>query len=90
MPEVAAGNQTKMRLGAGRARDGTSCGLDAKARRDGCVPAVVHHRASLGWIEEFLVWKRLGLNLTFDLGARQAEAFIILEEQLTLEKQNGA
>ena len=45
---------------------------------------------SLGWIEEFLVWKRLGLNLTFDLGARQAEAFIILEEQLSLEKQNGA
>lgn len=45
---------------------------------------------SLGWIEEFLVWKRLGISLPFDLGARQAEAFVILEEQLSLERQHGA
>jgi hypothetical protein len=45
---------------------------------------------SLGWIEEFLVWKRLGLSVSFDLEARQAEAFIILEEQLSLERQSGA
>ena len=45
---------------------------------------------SLSWIEEFLVWKRLGINLPFDLGARQAEAFVILEEQLSLERQSGA
>ena len=45
---------------------------------------------SLGWIEEFLAWKRLGLGLSFEMDARQAEAFVILEEQLLLEKQSGA
>jgi hypothetical protein len=44
---------------------------------------------SIGWVEEFLVWKRLRLELSFDVNARQAEAFLILEEQLELEKQNG-
>ena len=46
---------------------------------------------SLGWIEEFFVRKRLGLGLglPFDLSARQAEAFLILEEQLWLE-EHGA
>jgi hypothetical protein len=44
---------------------------------------------SLGWIEEFLVWKRLGLSLSFEMEARQAEAFVILEEQLSLERQSG-
>jgi hypothetical protein len=45
---------------------------------------------SLGWVEEFLVWKRLRLALPFDINVRQAEAFLILEEQLDLEKQSGA
>jgi hypothetical protein len=45
---------------------------------------------SIGWVEEFLVWKRLGLALPYDLNARQAEAFLVLEEQLFLEKQSGA
>jgi hypothetical protein len=45
---------------------------------------------SIGWIEEFLVWKRLGLALPYELNARQAEAFLIIEEQLSLEKQSGA
>ena len=44
---------------------------------------------SIGWVEEFLVWKRLHLALPFDVNARQAEAFLILEEQLDLEKQSG-
>ena len=37
-----------------------------------------------------MVWKRLCLALPFDVNARQAEAFLILEEQLDLEKQSGA
>ena len=46
--------------------------------------------ASVGWIEEFLIWKRLRLDLRSDLGARQAEAFLILEEQLALEENGGS
>lgn len=46
--------------------------------------------ASLGWIEEFLLWRRLRLDLRFDLSARQAEAFLILEEQLALEEHGGS
>ena len=45
---------------------------------------------SLGWIEDYLVWKRLRLDLRNDLGARQAEAFLILEEQLALEGHDGS
>ena len=45
---------------------------------------------SIGLVEEFLVWKRLHLSLPFDINVRQAEAFLILEEQLDLEKQSGA
>jgi hypothetical protein len=45
---------------------------------------------SIGWMEEFFVWKRLRLGLAFELNARQAEAFLVLEEQLALEEQSGA
>ncbi|HYM06116.1 MAG TPA: hypothetical protein VEU11_06110 [Terriglobales bacterium] len=44
---------------------------------------------SIGWVEEFFVWKRLRLALPYDLSARQAEAFLILEEQLSLERQDA-
>jgi hypothetical protein len=44
---------------------------------------------SMGWVEEFLVSKRLGLTLPFDANVRKAEAFLILEEQLELEKQSA-
>lgn len=44
---------------------------------------------SISWIEEFLIWKRLRLDLQNDLSARQAEAFLILEEQLALEANIG-
>ena len=45
---------------------------------------------SIGWVEEFIVWRRLRPSLPCDLNARQAEAFLILEEQLELEKQSGS
>ena len=44
---------------------------------------------SIGWIEEFLVWKRLGLVLDADAHVRQVEAFLILEEQLLTERQRA-
>jgi hypothetical protein len=44
---------------------------------------------SIGWVEEFFVWKRLRLALPYDLSARQAEAILILEEQLALERQDA-
>jgi len=45
---------------------------------------------SIGWIEEYYVWKRLNPVVQLELDARQVQAFLILEEQLELEKQNGA
>jgi hypothetical protein len=45
---------------------------------------------SLSWVEEYFVWKQLRLDLRFDLNIRKVEAFLILEEQLFLEKQCGA
>jgi len=44
---------------------------------------------SVGWIEEFLVWKRLGLMLTRETNIRQVEAFLILEEQISSERQRA-
>lgn len=44
---------------------------------------------SMGWMEEFFVWKRLRLSFPPELSARQAEAFLILEEQLSLEEHGG-
>jgi hypothetical protein len=45
---------------------------------------------SIGWVEEFLVRKWLRLALPAELNMRQAEAFLILEQQLTLENSGGA
>ena len=44
---------------------------------------------SIGWVEEFLVRKWLRLALPADLNMRQAEAFLILEQQLKLENSGG-
>jgi hypothetical protein len=44
---------------------------------------------SLTWVEEYFMWKRLCLDLRLDLNIRTAEAFLVLEEQLALEKQGG-
>jgi len=43
---------------------------------------------SITWIEAFYAWKRLRFSLSFDLNAREAEAFLILEEEL-LSENNG-
>jgi len=44
---------------------------------------------SIGWIEQFLAWKRLGMTLDLSTSARQVEAFLILEEQISGERQSA-
>ena len=44
---------------------------------------------SITWIEEFFVWKRLRLGHPFHCNARQVEAFLILEEELSLEERSA-
>lgn len=44
---------------------------------------------SLGWIEEFHAWKRLGWPGPERLGARQAEAFMVLEQELAAEAEHA-
>jgi hypothetical protein len=43
MPEVRIGNDAKMRLGAGRARDTGSCCVGAGGDLNGRMPEIIHH-----------------------------------------------
>lgn len=40
---------------------------------------------SVTWIEEFLVWRRLGQALSDTADARKVEAFLILQEEMSRE-----
>ena len=44
---------------------------------------------SLAWLEKFVVRRRLGQKWPEELGAREAEAFLILESEWEAEMQNG-
>jgi hypothetical protein len=44
---------------------------------------------SLAWLEEFAVRRRLWQRWPEELGAREAEAFLILESEWEAEVQNG-
>jgi hypothetical protein len=44
---------------------------------------------SQSWIYEFQVRRRLGGSPLEQLSAREAEAFLLLEEQLADEQENG-
>lgn len=44
---------------------------------------------SLTWIDEFHAWRRFGRTGLDRLGAKQAEAFLILEEQTLAEESRG-
>ena len=44
---------------------------------------------SMAWLEEFLVRRRLGRRWSDELGARDAEAFLILESEWEAETRNG-
>ncbi len=44
---------------------------------------------SVGWLEEFVVWKRLGRPDLLGLGAREAEAMLLLDRELSEEVRRG-
>jgi hypothetical protein len=44
---------------------------------------------SLRWLEEFHAWRKLGRGSVERLGARQAEAFLILEREISAEEMRG-
>jgi len=44
---------------------------------------------SLAWLEEYLVWRKLGRRYPEELSARQVEAFVILEQALEGERQGA-
>jgi len=43
----------------------------------------------MAWLEEFLVRRRLGQKWPEAIGARDAEAFLILETEWEAETRNG-
>jgi len=40
---------------------------------------------SLAWMEEFLLWRKLGQAWPQDMDTRKLEAFLILQEQMDAE-----
>jgi hypothetical protein len=44
---------------------------------------------SAAWLDQFLVWKRLGYPDPRTLGAREAHAMLILEQELVKEVKRG-
>ena len=44
---------------------------------------------SIAWLEEYLVRRKLGQRGTDGLGAREVEAFLILEHELAEEGKNA-
>lgn len=44
---------------------------------------------SIGWLEEFQIWKRLGYPNVTEMTARQVEAMLVLEAELMEEVKRG-
>lgn len=44
---------------------------------------------SIGWVEEFLVRRRLSATNFAELSARQVDAFLVLENELAKELRDG-
>ena len=44
---------------------------------------------SLGWMEQFFVWRRLTYRRPDELSAREVEAFMILENEMAAEGRRG-
>ena len=42
---------------------------------------------SLGWLEAFAVWSRLGGRSVEEMSARQGEAFLVIESELAAESR---
>jgi hypothetical protein len=43
----------------------------------------------MAWLEEFEAWKRIGHGDPHGMSARQVEAMMLLEEELTVEMRRG-
>ena len=52
-------------------------------------PKSVITAQSLYFIEQFKVWKHFGATDVLSMNAKTAEAFVILEEAVQVEKQRG-
>ena len=55
---------------------------------EACPKSVVEPQ-SLAWIEEFLVWRRIGGTPLNEMSARQVDAFLILDAELTAERDDA-
>ena len=44
---------------------------------------------SLGWMEQFFVWRKLAYPRQDELSARDVEAFMILENEMGVEGRRG-
>lgn len=43
----------------------------------------------MSWVEAFVAWKKLGRPDLLELGAREAEAMLILDQELSEEVKRG-
>ena len=59
-----------------------------QVRTETCPKSLVSAE-SLRWVEQFIVWKKLGANYPCELSARDVEAFLILELEVRAEGSNG-
>ncbi|MGH9659565.1 MAG: hypothetical protein ACRD96_13540 [Bryobacteraceae bacterium] len=59
-----------------------------RASADRCPKSVITAQ-SLDWIERFVVWRRLGALYPEPLGAKDIEAFLVLEQEMTTEGSHG-
>ena len=59
-----------------------------KVSTDRCPTSVITAQ-SLGWIEQFYVWRKLGPSYPEELSAREVEAFLILEQEARAEESDG-
>jgi hypothetical protein len=41
---------------------------------------------SIGWIEAYIVLKRLGCGVTLDAAAKDVDAFLLLEDLIAMER----
>jgi hypothetical protein len=55
---------------------------------DVCPKSIVQAQ-SLGWIEEYAVWRRMGGVRTDELSAKQVDAYLVLEAELRAEQNDG-
>ena len=89
MPEIRPGNQAPVRVAVTAGEPGPRTRVGAEAGGDRVLPQSYITAESEGLVEEFLVRRRLGGLRIDELCARQAEGFLILEQELSTEIKDG-